>query len=174
MTGAAPAAPLVRRADGLEISFDAARLDVDRVFHWLSDDSYWAAGRTRDVVERSIAGSLVAGVFAGPSADDELVAFARVVTDDATFAWICDVYVSPDWRGRGIGSWLTEVLVAELVERRGILRLLLATRDAHAVYAKAGFEPLVGVWRWMEIDRRPGKDAILAADPSLADPTLAP
>ena len=174
MTGAAPAAPLVRRADGLEISLDAGRLDVDRVFHWLSDDSYWAAGRTRDVVERSIAGSLVAGVYAGPSAGAELVAFARVVTDDATFAWICDVYVSPDWRGRGIGSWLTEALVAELVERRGILRLLLATRDAHAVYAKAGFEPLAGVWRWMEIDRRPGKDAILAADPNLADPKLAP
>jgi GNAT superfamily N-acetyltransferase len=166
LTGAAPAAPLARRADGLEISLDPARVDVARVFHWLSDESYWAAGRSRDVVERSITGSMVAGVYAGAAADAELVAFARVVTDGATFAWICDVFVGTHWRGRGIGGWLVETLVGELVEGRGILRLLLATRDAHAVYSKAGFEPLAGVWRWMEIDRRPGKNAILAMDPS--------
>lgn len=168
MTGAAPAAPLARRADGLEISLDRERVDVDRVHCWLSDESYWAAGRTRDVVERSIAGSLVAGVYAGPQADAELVAFARVVTDDATFAWICDVFVGAPWRGRGIGAWLTEVLVTELMEVRGITRLLLATRDAHAVYAKSGFEPLEGAWRWMEIDRRPTRAAIMAADPTRA------
>jgi GNAT superfamily N-acetyltransferase len=167
LTGTAGTDPLARRADGLEISLDASRLDVDRVFRWLSDDSYWAAGRTRDVVERSIVGSMVAGVYAGPGPNAELVAFARVVTDGATFAWICDVFVGADRRGSGIGSWLTQVLVDELVESHGILRLLLATRDAHPVYAKAGFEPLAGVWRWMEIDRRPGKDAILAADPTL-------
>lgn len=171
MSPAAPAAPLARRADGLEISLETARVDVDRVFHWLSDDAYWSLGRTRDVVERSLAGSLVAGVYDGPGMDAQQVALARVVTDNATFAWICDVYVDPAHRGRGIGSWLTEVLVTELVEGRGILRLLLATRDAHAVYAKAGFEPIAGVWRWMEVDRRPGKDAILAMDPLLSDET---
>jgi GNAT superfamily N-acetyltransferase len=127
------------------------------------------AGRSRDVVERSIAGSLVAGVYAGPAADAEQVAVARVVTDGATFAWICDVFVDKSHRGRGIGSWLTRVLVDELIERRGIVRLLLATRDAHPVYASAGFQPLAGVWRWMEIDRRPGKDAILAHDPARGD-----
>jgi GNAT superfamily N-acetyltransferase len=159
---------LAVRDDGLEISLDQARLDVDRIHHWLSSDAYWALGRSRDVVERSLAGSLVAGVYDGPAPDAQLVGLARVVTDDATFAWICDVYVAAAWRGRGVGSWLTDELVTELVERRGVLRLLLATRDAHAVYAKAGFSPLVGVWRWMEIDRRPGKDAILAHDPELA------
>jgi GNAT superfamily N-acetyltransferase len=158
---------LAVRDDGLEVSLDPARLDVDRIHHWLSEDAYWALGRSRDVVERSLAGSLVAGVYEGPAPDGQLVALARVVTDNATFAWICDVYVADGWRGRGVGTWLTEVLVDELVEQRGVLRLLLATRDAHAVYAKAGFEPLVGVWRWMEIDRRPGKDAILAHDPEL-------
>lgn len=165
MTGAEPTAPLARRADGLEISLDLARVDVDRVHHWLSDESYWAAGRSRDVVERSLAGSMVAGVYAGPTAAAELVGFARVVTDGATFAWICDVFVDEPWRGRGIASWLIAELVEELLVRRQILRLLLATRDAHAVYAKSGFEPLEGAWRWMEIDHRPTRAAIMASDP---------
>lgn len=171
MTGAAPTAPLARRADGLEISLDLARVDVDRVHHWLSDESYWATGRSRDVVERSLAGSMVAGVYAGPDAAAELVAFARVVTDGATFAWICDVFVDEPWRGRGIASWLTAELVEELLARRQILRLLLATRDAHPVYAKAGFEPLEGAWRWMEIDHRPTRAAIMASDPAGAERT---
>jgi GNAT superfamily N-acetyltransferase len=158
---------LSRREDGLEISLEPGRVDVDRVHRWLADDAYWSLGRSRDVVERSLAGSLVAGVYEGPSHQGRQVALARVVTDNATFAWICDVYVDPDYRGRGVGSWLSQVLVDELVQRRGIPRLLLATRDAHPVYAKAGFEPLAGVWRWMEIDRRPGKDAILQRDSSL-------
>jgi GNAT superfamily N-acetyltransferase len=158
---------LARRDDGLEISLDGGRVDVDRVHRWLADDAYWSLGRSREVVARSLAGSLVAGVYDGPADQARQVAIARVVTDNATFAWICDVYVDPDYRGRGIGVWLSQVLVDELVGRRGILRLLLATRDAHPVYAKAGFEPLAGVWRWMEIDRRPGRDAILAHDPAL-------
>ena len=165
---------LARREDGLEISLDPGRVDVDLIHHWLSEDAYWALGRPRDVVVRSLEGSLVAGVYEGPGEHARQVALARVVTDNATFAWICDVYVDVDYRGSGVGSWLSAVLVEELVERRGILRLLLATRDAHPVYAKAGFEPLTGVWRWMEIDRRPGKDAILAHDPMLArEPRLA-
>jgi GNAT superfamily N-acetyltransferase len=163
------AVPLARREDGLEISLDQARIDVDTVHRWLSEDAYWALGRSRDLVERSLAGSLVAGVYDGPAPAGTQVGLGRVVTDGATFAWICDVYVAPAFRGRGVGSWLSQVLVDELVDNRGILRLLLATRDAHPVYAKAGFAPLVGVWRWMEIDRRPGKDAILAYDPDLHD-----
>lgn len=166
-------AVIARREDGLEIALGTARVDVDQVHRWLAEDAYWALGRGRDVVERSLAGSLVAGVYDGPGPGARQVALARVVTDDATFAWICDVYVDPKLRGRGIGAWLSQALVEELVERRGILRLLLATRDAHAVYATAGFEPLTGVWRWMEIDRRPGKDAILAHDPTNAAPPRA-
>ncbi len=157
---------IARREDGLEISTDPARLDLDRVTRWLSEESYWAAGRARDVVERSVAGSLNLGVYA--PVDDgstEQVALARVVTDDATFAWICDVFVDETWRGRGVGSWLMRECVAELLDRRGILRLLLATRDAHAVYAQAGFAPLEGVWRWMELDRRPTRAATLAMGP---------
>jgi GNAT superfamily N-acetyltransferase len=145
---------VARRDDGVEVSLDRARLDVDAVTHWLAEESYWAAGRPRDVVERSIAGSLSFGVYAGPG-DAPQVAYARVVTDDATFAWVCDVFVDAAWRGRGIGQWLMRVVVEELVGRRGIPRVLLATRDAHPVYAQAGFEPLDVPSRWMEIDHRP-------------------
>jgi len=159
---------LARRDDGFEISLDPARIDVDRVHGWLSADSYWAAGRSREVVEQSLAGSLVAGVYHGPAPASPQVALARVVTDGATFAWVCDVYVAAEHRGTGLGTWLVRALVEELADRRGIDRLLLATRDAHAVYAKAGFEPLAGVWRWMEIDRRPARDTILAHDPAAA------
>jgi GNAT superfamily N-acetyltransferase len=162
---------LARRDDGLEISADPARLDLDRVSRWLSEESYWALGRPRDVVERSVAGSLNLGVYApADGGASEQVALARVVTDGATFAWICDVFVDQEWRGRGVGSWLMRECVAELMDRRGISRLLLATRDAHAVYAQAGFAPLEGAWRWMEIDHRPTRDAVLAA----GDPTARP
>jgi GNAT superfamily N-acetyltransferase len=146
---------LARRDDGVEVSLDPARLDVDAVTRWLADESYWAAGRPRDVVERSIAGSVCFGVYAGSGDEARQVAFARVVTDDATFAWVCDVFVDAAWRGRGIGQWLMRVVVEELLDRRGIERLLLATRDAHTVYEQAGFEPLDDPGRWMEIDRRP-------------------
>jgi GNAT superfamily N-acetyltransferase len=146
---------LARRNDGLEISLDPGRLDVDRVFQWIAVESYWAVGRPREVLERSLERSLCAGVYDDASPGSPLVAFARVVTDDATFAWICDVYVDEGSRGRGIGTWLMRELVTELLERRGILRLVLATRDAHEVYARAGFEPLDVPARWMQIDRRP-------------------
>ena len=158
-------AVLDRRDDGLEISTDTARVDVDRVTRWLSDESYWATGRPRDVVERSLVGSLCVGVYAGSDAAAEQVAFARVVTDDATFGWLCDVFVDEGWRGRGIGRWMVRVIVDELVTRRGVDRVVLATRDAHAVYAAAGFQPLAGVGRWMEIDRRPTRAAIDAFVP---------
>jgi GNAT superfamily N-acetyltransferase len=124
------------------------------VFRWLSVESYWAAGRPRDVVERSLAGSLCAGVYDSAVPGSPQVALARAVTDDATFAWLCDVYVDEGARGRGIGTWLMRELVAELVDRRGIERLLLATRDAHQVYARVGFTALNRPERWMEVDQR--------------------
>ena len=165
--------PLARRDDGLEISLDPDRVDHDRVFGWLSDESYWARDRPRDVFERSLAGSLVAGVYAGPGPGAAQLAFTRVVTDDATFAWLCDVWVDEAARGRGIGSWLVAELVEELLHRRGILRLLLATRDAHAVYARAGFEPMQGAWRWMEIDHRPTRLDLDAWQPGGPGPAAA-
>ncbi|WP_431781408.1 GNAT family N-acetyltransferase [Streptomyces chumphonensis] len=125
--------------DGYELSTDPDRLDLDRVHHWLSTDAYWALGRGREKQERAVAGSLNFGVYA--RSGGEQVAYARVVTDHATFAWLCDVYVARSVRGAGIGTALVEGVCAEL-EPSGLRRVLLATADAHGLYAKSGFRPM--------------------------------
>ena len=84
----------------LTISFDPARLDRDRVHAWLSRDAYWSLGLPRAVFDRAVENSLVASAFVAA----EQVGFARVVTDHATFAWLCDVFVAPSMRGRGIAA----------------------------------------------------------------------
>jgi GNAT superfamily N-acetyltransferase len=147
----------IRRADGYELSTDPGRIDVDRVHRWLSMDAYWALGRPREVVERSIRNSLVFGVYRADdtkSDNGRQVAYARAVTDSATFAWLCDVYVDPAERGRGLGTWLASSVRDHLADT-GVRRILLATNDAHAVYAKAGWTPLATPQRWMELDTRP-------------------
>ncbi|MEH1123738.1 GNAT family N-acetyltransferase [Micromonospora sp. CPCC 206061] len=143
---------IIGRRDGYELSTDPARLDVDRVHRWLSTDAYWALDRPRDVVERAVAGSLVFGVYR--AGDGEQVAFARTVTDEATFAWLCDVYVDRSARGNGLGTWLVSC-VRDHLAAAGVRRILLATLDAHGVYEKLGFTPIVEPGRWMELDRRP-------------------
>ena len=146
--------------DGFVISTDPVHLQVDRVHAWLSDDAYWALGRPRDTTERAIAGARVIGVYRdrGDGMPGEQVAFARSVTDGATFAWVCDVYVAPDARGIGIGGWMVGTLVSGL-EAEGVQRVVLATRDAHEVYARLGFQPLANPATWMERDRRPQRPA---------------
>ena len=124
--------------EGYEIRTDLADMDFDRIHPWLSTDAYWALGRTRDDVETAAGNSLNLGVFIGGG---EQVAYARVLTDRANFAWLCDVYVDRDHRGRGVGHRLLEAVVEQL-EPMGLSRVLLATRDAHELYARFGFEPL--------------------------------
>ena len=150
-----------RTRDAYRLTTDRDAVDKPAVHRWLCDESYWAAGRDYDTVSRSIDGSTPYSVL---TPGGELVAFARVVTDDATFAWICDVFVAAGHRGRGLGGWLVDAIVEDYTAA-GVLRLLLATRDAHEVYRRGGFEPLAGPQRFMEIDRRPTRDAILAALP---------
>ncbi|KUL31491.1 GNAT family N-acetyltransferase [Actinoplanes awajinensis] len=145
-----------RERDGYVLTDDPSRVDVDLVHHWLSEESYWAAGRSHELVSRSVSGSLPYAVLAG----EQQVAFARVVTDGATFAWICDVFVDKQHRGQGLGTWLVDSIVEDLTGR-GILRFLLATKDAHEVYRRSGFAPLEGPDRFMEIDHRPTRNAIL-------------
>jgi len=137
--------------DGYEISTSHRRIDLDLVHRWLTTDAYWAAGRSRDTIARSLANSVVLGVYR--ATDGRQVALARVVTDHATFGWLCDVYVDPAERGRGLGTWLAET-ARDLLAEDGVLRMILATWDAHGVYAKAGFVPVARPDRWMEIDRR--------------------
>jgi GNAT superfamily N-acetyltransferase len=149
-----------RHREGYVLTSERGRVDVDRVHAWLSQESYWAQGRERAVVERSIAGSRPYSVYA----HEQQTAFARVVTDEATFAWICDVFVDEHHRGRGLGTWLVESIVEDLAAV-GVQRFLLATRDAHEVYRRCGFAPMEGVDRWMEIDRRPTCTPVLGPDP---------
>ncbi|HEX7537130.1 MAG TPA: GNAT family N-acetyltransferase [Dermatophilaceae bacterium] len=143
--------------EGYVLTSESSRVDVGRVHGWLSQESYWAEGRERAVVERSIAGSRPYSVYC----QEQQAAFARVVTDGATFAWICDVFVDEHHRGRGLGTWLVDSIVEDHADL-GVQRFLLATRDAHEVYRRCGFVALEGTDRWMEIDRRPTRAAVLA------------
>lgn len=153
------------RADGYQISTDPDRIDLDRVHAWLAGDAYWARGRERETVARSFAGSIGFGAYRPD--DGRQVAVARVVTDRATFAWLCDVYVDPAERGRGLGTWLAGAVRDHLAEL-GVRRILLATLDAHGVYAKLGFRS-VAPDRWMELDQRvtPVTDKEQRTDPPL-------
>ncbi|MEI5010138.1 GNAT family N-acetyltransferase [Streptomyces sp. NPDC087659] len=134
-----------------EISSDPARLDPARIHHWLSTDAYWALGRTREQQDRAIAGSLNFGAY--DRASGELVAYARVVTDHATFAYLCDVYVDRAVRGKGLGTALAEAVRDRLVPL-GLRRIVLATDDAHGVYEKAGFAPITDPEKWMALKPR--------------------
>lgn len=94
------------------VDTDLARIDLSKIHHWLSTDAYWALGRTRETVQRAAEGSLNFGVYYG---DGDLCAYARVVTDEATFAWLCDVYVDRNFRGRGLGQLLSQAVVDTLL-----------------------------------------------------------
>ncbi len=131
-----------------EIFADPARIDAARVHQWLSTDAYWALGRSRAKQDAAIAGSLNFGAYDVSSG--EQVAYARVVTDRATFAWLCDVYVSPAARGGGLGTALVDAVRAYL-EPFGLRRVLLATADAHGLYGKAGFKALDAPEDWMAL-----------------------
>jgi len=134
--------------EGYEISVDPARIDVDRVHGWLSTDAYWAMGRSLEKQRCAIAGSLNFGVYEETSG--EQVAYARVVTDEATFGWLCDVYVDPAVRGKGVGTALVAAVRGHL-EPLGVRRVLLATLDAHGVYEKLGFKELERPDQWMAL-----------------------
>ncbi|MEU4401348.1 GNAT family N-acetyltransferase [Micromonospora orduensis] len=155
------------RTDGHLLSTDPARLDLTLVHHWLSTDAYWALGRDRETVERAFAGSLPFGVYR--PGDGRQVAVARVVTDRATFAWLCDVYVDRASRGGGLGGWLAAAVRDHLAEL-GVRRILLATNDAHEVYARVGFTPLDVPERWMNLDQRLPVTPITGKEQSASEP----
>ncbi len=135
------------RRDSLLISTDPALLDLDVICAFLSR-SYWANGRPRQRIEASLQHSLVFGVYDGR----RQVGMARIVTDYATFAWLCDVFIDEAYRGKGIGKWLMATIVAH-PDLQGLKRMLLVTQDAHGLYRQYGFIPLANPEGWME---RPG------------------
>ena len=131
------------------ISTDPGRLDLHAIHTYLSEESYWARGRSEETIVRAIENSLPFGLYL----DGAQVGFARVVTDWATFAWIADVYVLASERGRGLGKALVEA-VLEHPAVRGLPRVMLATADAHGLYEGYGFERLPRPERFMAIESR--------------------
>jgi GNAT superfamily N-acetyltransferase len=127
------------------IGTDLARLDISMIHECLSGSAYWAMGRPLAVVRLSIENSLPFGVYKGSAQ----IGFARVVTDYATFAWLAGVFVLPKFQGQGIGKWLIGVIV-DHPRLPGLRRWILATKDAHGLYAQYGFTPLHAPARFME------------------------
>jgi GNAT superfamily N-acetyltransferase len=126
------------------ISTDRARLDLELIHRFLSEEAYWSPGVTRDVVERSIRNSLCFGLYGSHGQ----VGFARIVTDCAAFAYLADVFVLADHRGRGLGKWLVETVLSH-PDLQNVRRFFLGTADAHALYERYGFRP-VDAQRMME------------------------
>jgi N-acetylglutamate synthase-like GNAT family acetyltransferase len=134
------------RRDGFLISTDCSRLDVD-VIHGFLTDCYWAKGIPRYIVERSIKHALCFGIY---DAERAQVGFARVISDFATIAYIGDVFVLQSHRGRGLGKWLMECIMAH-PDLQGLRRWILTTRDSHGLYAQVGFTPVKWPERFMEL-----------------------
>lgn len=133
------------KRDQFTISNDPSRLDVDEISRFLSR-SYWADKREPTAIDKSIQNSLNFGVYDG----EKLIGFARVVTDCATFAYLCDVFIHEDYRGQSIGKWMMECVIAH-PDLQGLRRWMLATRDAHGLYSQFGFTPLSDPSVFMEI-----------------------
>ena len=135
---------------GLYLSRDPARIPAPQL-HALLQDSYWARGIPLATVERALTGSLCMAVLQRDrhGNGEQLLAFARAVTDGATFAWLCDVIVHPGWRGHGLGKQVVAELLAQ-PELQGLRRVLLATADAHGLYQRHGFAALKAPERWLE------------------------
>jgi GNAT superfamily N-acetyltransferase len=132
------------RYEDYVLSTDPARLDLDAICNFLKQ-SYWANRRPRHLIEKSILHSRSYGMYR----NGRQVGFARVVSDFATFAYLADVFIAPDERGKGLGKWMMSVIVSD-PDLATIRRFVLTTKDAHTLYCQFGWTPLVHVDRWME------------------------
>ena len=127
-------------------SADIEEMNRPLILTWLAERSYWAQGRSRDIHDRAMDASLNFGMF--DEATNEQVAYARVITDGATFGWLADVYVEDAVRGKGVGIALMDGIMAILTPMN-LKRIGLVTADAHSLYEKYGFEPLEQPEMWM-------------------------
>jgi GNAT superfamily N-acetyltransferase len=138
------------RRDDYLISTERARLDIPLIHTYLSQSTYWASGRSFEVVKRSIDNSLCFGLYqTSIEGKQDQVGFARVITDYATFAWLADVFILEEQRVQGLGKWLTDVIISH-PNLQGFRRWVLATKDAHELYRRVGFRELHRPERWME------------------------
>jgi GNAT superfamily N-acetyltransferase len=131
---------------GYEISTSKERVDIDVVYNYLNNESYWAKGMPFEKLQIAIDNSMCFGIYK----DDEQVGFARVITDKATFAYLCDVFVLQQHRGIGLSKWLVQTILNH-PELQGLRRWTLATADAHGLYKQFGFEVINNPDRWMGI-----------------------
>lgn len=140
---------MLRSHNGYEVDDSRARIDFAQVHGWLTT-AYWSEGVSRDRVEKAAGGSsLVIGAYRG----DQQVGYLRVVSDQTTFAWVCDVFVDPAHRGQGIAKAMVRFAL-EHPDHQGLRRWVLATRDAHPIYSAVGFTPLPSPERWMVLLNR--------------------
>lgn len=128
------------------VSTDKARLDINYIHQYLSYQSYWAGNIPIETVRKSIANSMCFGVYDG----EKQIGFARMITDQATFAYLADVFIDEKYRGRGLSKWMLEVILAH-PDLQGLRRVILSTRDAHTLYSQFGFRQLDFPDRWMNI-----------------------
>jgi len=146
---------LERRHGAYRLSTDRALLDLDAIHRFLAEDSYWARGIERALVERAIRGSLPVGAY---DPEGRLAGFARAVTDGAIFGYLRDVFVLPAHRGQGLGQALATALL-EHPDLAGLRNWMLATEDAHGLYATLGFAPVANPARLMQRRRQPDAPA---------------
>lgn len=128
------------------VSTDKSLLQISKIHRFLSEEAYWCLDIPKDVVEKSIQTSLCFGLYE----DKNQIGYARIITDSATFAWLCDVYVEKSHRGRGLSKWLMECVMAH-PDLKNLRRLCLATKDAHELYKQFGFEVTKTPGNWMEV-----------------------
>ncbi len=132
--------------DNFTISTDKSRLNVEYIHQYLCNRSYWAESIPVDVVQKSIQGSICFGIYT----EETQIGFARVITDSACFAYLADVFIDEQYRGRGLSKWLMGVIMS-YPDLQGLRRFMLATNDAHGLYQQFGFSQLTFPERWMHV-----------------------
>lgn len=138
------------KQDNFVISTDKERLQPINIHSYLSTQAYWYLGIPLKIVKKAISNSLCFGLFTLENDKEIQIGFARVVTDNATFAWICDVYIEPSFRNQGLSKWMMECLMSH-PDLKNLRRICLATKDAHSLYKKYNFEVTLTPQNWMEI-----------------------
>ena len=127
------------------VTTERERISVDTVYRFLTSEAYWSKGIPRATVERSLDNSLCFSLFRG----GDQIGFARVISDHATIAYLGDVFVLAEYRGRGLSKWLMKCVMSH-PDLQGLRRWILLTGDAHGLYARSGFTPLAEPHRWMQ------------------------
>jgi GNAT superfamily N-acetyltransferase len=136
-----------RRRGDYVLTDDPSRMDAATIHSWLYGQAYWSLGRSLEDVTASLSQSRTYGVLHG----EEQVAVGRVISDGVTFAYLCDFFVAEARRNQAIGSWMLACMIEDLRTSK-VAQILLATRDAHALYLRAGFHSLTRPERWLELD----------------------